>query len=98
MAHHDAGEKVAQGRRSGIMTAGFIALIRNKAVPLDRRAKLQPMKRLAVNRRDGPLRLALFARPALGQLPRGDSFEVRLDFEHCILRFFAWRKMFSFSA
>src|ERR671930_1124169 len=82
MAHHDAGEKIAQRSRSGVVTAGFTALVGNKAVPLHRGAKLQAVKRLAVHGCDGPLRLALFARTALSELPRGDFFQIRFDFEH----------------
>jgi len=43
------------------------------------------MKRFALNRRDRALRFALFSRAALGELPRGDLFEIRFDLEHFLL-------------
>src|SRR5882724_226686 len=40
MAHHDAGKKISEWRRPGIMTAGFVALVGNKTVPFHRGTEL----------------------------------------------------------
>ncbi len=67
------------------MTAGLVAFVGNKVMSLHHGAKLQAMKRFALNRRDRALRFALFSRAALGELPRGYLFEIRFDFEHFLL-------------
>ena len=56
-------------------------------MPLHRGPELKSVQRFAMDRRDGPPRLPFLPRPALGELPVGDFFKVRFDFEHCYLRF-----------
>jgi len=85
VTHHDAGEKIAQRRRTGIVTPGFVSLVGDKAVPLYFRAKLKPMEGFAIHRRNGPPRLACFPRAALRKLARRDVFEIGFDFEHGFL-------------
>jgi hypothetical protein len=82
MAHHDPAEKIAQRRGSGVVATGLLTFIGNKIVPLHHGAKLQPIKRSALDRGDRALGLTLFARPALSKLPCRDLFEVRFNFEH----------------
>ena len=79
-------EKISQRRRPGVMSTGFVSLVGNKTMPLHRGAELKSVQRFAVDRRDRPPRLAFFPRPALGELPAGDFFEIGFDFEHCFLQ------------
>jgi hypothetical protein len=85
VTHHDAGEKVAQGRRPGVVTAGFVPLVGDKAMPLDGGPKLKSVQRFAIHCRDGPPRFPFLPRPALGELPSSYFFENGFDFEHSFL-------------
>ena len=62
------------------MSTGFVSLVGNKTMPLHRGPELKSVQRFAMDRRDGPPRLPFLPRPALGELPVGDFFKVRFDF------------------
>src|SRR5215472_6786323 len=69
VAHHNSAEEITQRCGSGVVATGFVTFVGNKIMTFHHGAELQSMKRSALDRSNRPLGLALFAGPALGELP-----------------------------